>query len=406
MNIVFFSHPVFLGSISTQRYARWLAEGMEQRGHRVQLWIPEPRCFNLPVPTKLKKWLGYADQYIFFPYWVKKQVKKQPEGTLFVLTDHSLGIWSYLINSHAHVVHCHDFLAQFSAMGRVAENPITWSGRKYQAFIRRGFRRATHFISISEKTREDLHELLDSVPVISKVIYNGLVQPYTPARNTAATLAYVAKETGIDLSGGYLLHVGGNQWNKNRRGMIEIYTQWCENPDHLMPLMMIGPAPDHVIRKVWAASPFRHRIHFLIDQTDDFVARAYQAATAFIFPSMAEGFGWPIAEAMASGTPVITTSDMPMMEVAGDAALFIQKRPSDEKLVEQWAKDSANVIDQLLHYTKEERRQLIDRGLRNAERFDSQETIAKIERVYEAIARQAVDNLPPNDKSDVSAQYR
>ena len=403
MNIVFFSHPVFLGSISTQRYAKWLVEGMRQRGHQVQLWVPDPKCFNTPGPANFKKWMGYIDQYVLFPYQVKKLIKRQPEDTLYVLTDHSLGLWTPLIRKHNHIVHCHDFLAQFSAMGLIPENKIGWSGRKYQGMIRKGFLKAKNFISISEKTRNDLHNLLGGRPAVSEMVYNGLVQSYTPADNPAAVLVSLETETGIGLKDGYLLHVGGNQWNKNRKGVIEIYSKWRVKFRNQKPLLMIGPEPDEVIKKAHASSAYRDDIHFLIDKADSFVALAYQAASAFLFPSLAEGFGWPIAEAMSSGTPVLTTDEAPMTEVAGGAALFIDRRPTDERKAEAWATDAAKVLEKLLSYDPEERANLVNEGLKNVKRFNSEITIDKIEKIYLSLAENAAQPLSLNYKSNVSA---
>ena len=61
MNLVFFTHPDFLGHESMPRFARMLADGMKQRGHQVQLWTAQPRFFNIAAPYALKKWLGYID---------------------------------------------------------------------------------------------------------------------------------------------------------------------------------------------------------------------------------------------------------------------------------------------------------------------------------------------------------
>ncbi|MCF0051772.1 glycosyltransferase [Dyadobacter sp. LJ53] len=403
MNIVFFSHPVFLGSISTQRYAKWLVDGMSARGHQVQLWIPEPQCFNIPGPANFKKWMGYIDQYVLFPRRVRKLIKEQPKDTLYVLTDHSLGIWVPLIRDYNHIVHCHDFLAQFSAMGLIPENRNSWSGRKYQEMIRKGFLSAKNFISISEKTRDDLHILLGHRPAVSEMVYNGLVQSCKPSESPAEALSSLAAETGIELKNGYLLHVGGNQWNKNRKGVIEIYSKWRVKFTNQKPLLMIGPEPDDVIKKAHASSAYRDDIHFLVNKADSFVMLAYQAASAFLFPSIAEGFGWPIAEAMSSGTPVLTTDEAPMTEVAGGAALFIDRRPSDERKAEAWATDAAKVLEKLLSYSPEERSGLIAKGLKNVKRFDSNITIEKIEKIYLAVAGNAAKHVSLNLNSDVSA---
>src|SRR5690606_565450 len=116
MNIVFFAHPHFLGQQSMPRFARMLSEGMKEQGHKVEIWMPKPVFYNLPFLTILKKWMGYIDQFIIFPSQVKKRLHVCPDDTLFVFTDHALGPWIPMVAHRHHVIHCHDFLAQRSAM--------------------------------------------------------------------------------------------------------------------------------------------------------------------------------------------------------------------------------------------------------------------------------------------------
>src|SRR5688572_27791450 len=87
MNIVFFTHPDFLGHVSMPRFSGMLFQGMEKRGHKATIWSPKPRFFNLSVSKSLKKWLGYIDQYIVFPLEVRRRLKSCPANTLFVFTD-------------------------------------------------------------------------------------------------------------------------------------------------------------------------------------------------------------------------------------------------------------------------------------------------------------------------------
>lgn len=139
MNLVFFTHPAFLGHQSMPRFAKMLEDGMKQRGHSVARWSPRPRLFALPSPRALRKWLGYIDQYFLFPIEVRSRIKDTIPDTLFVFADNALGPWVPLVKNRFHVIHCHDFLAQKSALGQISENPTSWTGRLYQKFIRRGY---------------------------------------------------------------------------------------------------------------------------------------------------------------------------------------------------------------------------------------------------------------------------
>jgi glycosyltransferase involved in cell wall biosynthesis len=367
------------------RYANWLAKGMKERGHSVELWAPSPLFYRMPLPVSLKKWAGYIDQYIFFPFKVKKRIRKYPADTLFVFTDHALGPWVPLLASRRHVIHCHDFLAQQSAAGLIVENPITWSGRKYQEYIRNGYNKGRNFISISKNTQKDLHFFLKNEPNISEVVYNGLTQPFTPSSDIAATRKEVEVKTGVFLMNGYLLHVGGNQWYKNRCGVIDIYNEWRQTSAVIMPLVLLGAPPNTSLLDTYNNSPFKNDIHFLTNISDEFVRKIYAGASIFLFPSLAEGFGWPIAEAMASGCPVITTNEAPMNEVGGGAAFYISKKPLHKADILEWAKKAAIIINEILELTPEMRKAVLEIGKENAQRFDSLFALDKIEQIYKNI---------------------
>ncbi|MET0465737.1 MAG: glycosyltransferase family 1 protein [Chitinophagaceae bacterium] len=386
MNIVFFAHPVFLPSQSMPRYLQWLSEGMLARGHNVTILTPSPFFYNWPVPSALKKWMGYIDQYVRFPAIARKQIKAMDSDTLFVMADHALGPWVPLVKDLRHVIHCHDFLAQRSALGQIPESETGFSGRVYQSYIRKGFRKGKNFICISERTKEDLLALLTHRADFTEVIYNGLTQAFAPAEDLAAAREELSSETNLHLADGYLLHVGGNQWYKNRIGVIEIYNAWRNlDINNQLPLLMVGNPPTAELRSLHDRSPFKKDIYFLTGKPDGFVKKAYAAASLLVFPSLAEGFGWPAIEAMASGCPVLSTNERPMNEVAGDAAIYIEKKPFDEQKSKLWAKDAAVKIDQFLKEGELERARLVSKGLENVKRFNSPEVLDQIEKVYKKI---------------------
>ncbi|RYG25647.1 MAG: glycosyltransferase, partial [Chitinophagaceae bacterium] len=322
MRLIFFAHPNFLSHQSMPRYATMLAHGMKDRGHDVEIWAPKSFFYKIPGNRTLKKWLGYIDQYLLFPSNIKARIKEAPESTLFVFTDQALGPWVPLVHERHHVIHCHDFLAQRSALGEIPENSVGWTGKKYQQYIRKGFQQGKNFISVSKQTQSELERFLISPPVTSQVVYNGLNQHFTVGDKEKARLEF-SKATKLNLPNNYILHVGGNHFYKNRLGVLAIYNEWRKNFPGRADLLMIGEKPDSDLNSAYENSPFRSSIHMLTGIDDSLLKTAYSGARVLLFPSIAEGFGWPIAEAMASGTPVITTAEAPMTEVAGGAALLI-----------------------------------------------------------------------------------
>ena len=385
MNIVFFAHPTFLSHQSMPRFANMLVEGMQARGHQVELWSPAAYCSRLPAPNFLRKWFGYLDQYVVFPAKVRRRLKVWTPDTLFVFTDHALGPWVPLIGQRPHVIHCHDFLAQAAALDQIPESVTSWTGKQYQAYIRRGYTRGRNFISVSLKTQHDLHHFLPAPPRRSEVVYNGFNQAFEPF-DPAQARARLYEQTGLELGRGYLLHVGGNQWYKNRRGVIELYNAWRTISQKALPLILIGAAPDVALQHVHAQSPYAVDIHLLTGVEDQVVRWAYASATALLFPSLAEGFGWPIAEAMAAGCPVVTTQEAPMTEVGAAAAFYIPRRPVADE-VANWVANGAQVIQKVVALDTPARQAVIAAGLVNARRFETAEALNRIEGIYQEIVQ-------------------
>jgi glycosyltransferase involved in cell wall biosynthesis len=366
------------------RFAHMLADGMRARGHEVAMWAPKAKLVNLPAPQALKKWLGYLDQYVMFPLEVRRRLRQCPPATIFVFTDQALGPWVPLLTNQARVVHCHDFLAQRSVLGEIPENPGSWTGYQYQAYIRRGYAKGQHFISVSERTKADLHRFLPVAPLSSEVVYNGLNQAFAP-QDASLMRQTLGQHTGLNLTEGYLLHVGGNHFYKNRGGIVELYNAWRDQSDLALPLLMIGDAPNPALTAIHSRSPYQQDIHFLKGIPDDLVRVAYAGASVFLFPSLAEGFGWPIAEAMASGCPVITTNEAPMTEVAGTAGFLIPRRPSEAPQVQAWAREAAATVEQVVSLSPQARQAVVSAGLLNAKRFNTSEALNQIEKIYASI---------------------
>lgn len=381
MKLVIFTHPGFLELKSMDRFSRMIADEMSDRGNEVEVITAQPWFFRLPVPLSLKKWMGYIDQYIVFPFLISRKLKRKPKDTLFIFSDHALGPWVGLVQGRKCVVHCHDFLAQRSALGLIPEKHTAVPGRYYQRYIRQGFQKSRHFISVSEKTRTDLEWILKEKPVTSVTCYNALdsdfllLDPDTSRRKLGSVL-------DADLSKGFILHVGGNQWYKNRLGVIAAYDYWRFHSEGELPLIMIGACPSPELEFQRSISAYCSEIHFLENVSGEVLNFAYSGATLLFFPSLAEGFGWPIIEAMASGTIVVTTSEAPMTEVAADAAFYVPVFPLTPALKTVWFREVAAVLDEVTQLDGQARHHMIRKGILNSERFDKKNCFNEIERIY------------------------
>jgi glycosyltransferase involved in cell wall biosynthesis len=360
-----------------------LASSYTARGHEVEIWHPDDKFHRLLRATRLAKWGGYIDQYVTFPRRVRRSLTGMPQDTLFVFCDQALGPWVPLVERRPHVVHVHDLLALRSALGEVPENPTKLSGRIYQRYIRRGFRRARHFIAISRKSREDLHRYGEVDPESSEVIYNGLNFPYEPLPGAEAL--QVMRRAGLPATERrMLLHVGGGQWYKNQAGLVALYAAYAASATDPLPLWCISPAPNAKVRRALAKVPPQGSVLFFSEVESRVLQAAYSYAAAFLFPSLAEGFGWPIIEAMACGCPVLTTDEAPMKEVGGEHAFYLPRLSIDAD-IESWALKGAAILRQVLSMNSDERGQVCGRALLWSQRFDAAASIEGYLAIYRRV---------------------
>jgi len=380
MKLILFGHPAFFGSHSMDRFAAMIADGMRQRGHEVQLWAPAAVLSRLPASGGMRKWLGYVDQYILFPALVWWRLRKVDGQTLMVLTDHALGMWMPLLRRRAHVIHCHDLIAQRMLAGEFPQYQLSASGRVYQGLIRRGLRLGKLFVAVSGKTAQDLLRLHPGAAERVRVVHNGLNYPYRPLAPDEALRRF--RDAGVTgVCAGMLLHIGSNQWYKNREGVLALYEAYCRRTGNPRPLVMIGPAPTQAMReRADLARQAGGTVSFLEGMSTACVHAGYALAGVLLFPSLAEGFGWPIIEAMACGTPVLTTALAPMQDVGGGLASLVE--PMVGMSPQEWAQRNVHVLLELLAWPEPRLQALGERLVQWAGQFSADRALDQYERIY------------------------
>ena len=387
-------------SQSMPRFTRMLEQAYVARGKKVQVWSPQPKVYALVPKGRLSKWAGYIDQYILFPLWVRKQVKTQPDNTLYVFCDQALGPWVPLVKNKPHVVHVHDLLALRSALGDIPENPTSWSGKLYQRFIRHGFKQAKHFISISKKTRDDLQRFGQVSPATSDVVYNGLNYPYAPMPPSEALR--ILSLAGLPApANGMLLHLGGSQWYKNLTGVIRLYIAYAKSEANPLPLWCVSPPPNSKVQMLLKEVPSQGQVLFFQGIDNQALQAAYSIARVFIFPSLAEGFGWPIIEAQASGCPVITSNAAPMNEIGGPAATYIPLLKFTDD-AESWAQNGLAILKSILALPETQRSYLVEQGLSHAAKFNADDAIEGYLKTYQRVLSYSITEQNLNTQSSIA----
>jgi len=215
----------------------------------------------------------------------------------------------------------------------------------FRIVVPRAVRRAVRVLTVSERTKRDLVELYGVADAKVVVTPNGVDPAFAPGEDGG--------------SGGYALFVGAIQPRKDPLAAVAAAAEAG------LPLVVAGPERDAAL-----ARQLRDRgadVRGYVSQ-DELVA-LYRGAAALVFPSRYEGFGLPVVEAMATGTPVVATDDDALREVAGDAAVYA----SPERLGDALRRAVAD------------RDRLVAAGLERARRFTWAETARLTLAVYREV---------------------
>ena len=201
------------------------------------------------------------------------------------------------------------------------------SRRSYLSqMTKRSVRRSSQVIAVSNFTRKEVIDLLDYPPERVTAVLNGCDRLFIAP--DAASLAEWRAENQVPER--YLLFVGTLEPRKNLIGLIEAYFEFHKS--HPIPLIVVG-APG------WSYTPIfdavrrlglESQVRFVGFVSDKDLRFYYAGAIAFIYPSFYEGFGLPPLEAMAVGTPVITSNVTALPEVVGDAAILVSPDSKEE----------------------------------------------------------------------------
>jgi glycosyltransferase involved in cell wall biosynthesis len=198
----------------------------------------------------------------------------------------------------------------------------------FRVQLKRLLRRSAAIVAISRRTKEDLVEMMGADTALVRVIYPGRDSTFQPVPLSQA--ADVAKRYG--LVGPYVLYVGAMGPHKNVPALLRAYQRARLDGRLALKLLVVGGQRwgREAIDLAHSLS-VRDDIVFAGEIPREDLPSLYSGATVFVFPSRYEGFGLPVLEAMACGTPVITSNQGALPEVVGAAGHCVA--PDDEALL-------------------------------------------------------------------------
>ncbi|HSF18145.1 MAG TPA: glycosyltransferase family 1 protein [Vicinamibacteria bacterium] len=249
--------------------------------------------------------------------------------------------------------------------------------RRSVALIRRSARRARVVLTVSEYSRRAIIERygLSNERV---VVTPNAVDPtrYRPQSDIESDL-----EARYGLRRPYVLNVGRLEPRKNLERLIRAFGRVRERIDPSLVLALAGDRDFGYETTLSEAARLREgAARWLGPVDDEDLPSLYRGATALAYPSLAEGFGMPVLEAMACGIPVLTSPRGALPEVAGDAALMVD--PEDEEAL------AAGL--EKIHSDESLRKGLIARGLARARGFDWEESARRTLAAYRVAVERAL----------------
>jgi glycosyltransferase involved in cell wall biosynthesis len=303
--------------------------------------------------------------------------KRKNEFDLFHIVDHSYGQLVHELPAERTVVTCHD-LDTFRCLWEAGGAGRGLAFRTMTRRILAGLRKAAHVWCDSVATRDELVNRGIMPEQKTTVVPLGVHPAMTEAPDLMAeTRIAELVGGGAEANATYLLHVGGTIPRKRIEFLLEVVARLRQRRAGLRLLRVGGPftAPQEVQLERLGLANAIHVFPFLSPAE---LAGVYRRAAMLMLPSDAEGFGLPVIEAMASGTPVLA-SDLPVLrEVGGDAAEYA--RVGD---VEEWCRKSeALLLERDARGQREIRR---ERCRQQAAKFSWEETARLTAQVYTRI---------------------
>ena len=233
------------------------------------------------------------------------------------------------LNGVPSVVTCHDLIPyRYPEHYARAEDGFRWGRR---ALDRRRYHSAQHVIAISRATAADLEQHLDLGSERVSVVLSGVDAAHWAAPAASQDALHLRQ---LGLSGRrFVCYVGDADWRKNGEGMLRALAKLRE-ADTTIELVWLGKpssvAHDRTRRAEAERCGVADACHFLGYVSDAELGAVYRAALATLLVSRAEGFGYPVLEAMAAGCPVIASNTSSLPEVAGGAAMLVDpESPAD-----------------------------------------------------------------------------
>lgn len=280
----------------------------------------------------------------------------RPPGTRLVVTIHDLIHWVFKNEYFSKVQNVYAYLMLNAAVSS-----------------------SDHIITVSEHTKHDLVHMFHAPESKISVIYEAVEDHFRPTQDIRDL------QVRYGLPNHYFLHVGSLKPHKNIQWLVRAFRKWHAEGKVQTPLVLVGKKDSSYKPELQELAELESDnivVHIKnVEATEDLI-KIYGGATALIHPSLYEGFGLTLLEAMACGTPVITSPNASIPEVVGESAWMVPSNDSEALL---------NAVTKL-ETEPAVRREWSEKGLAHVKQFSWQETAKKTVTVYEKVLGRKLAN--------------
>lgn len=332
-----------------------------------------PNFHNVPLLAPERSWQGYHE--------FRAALKRMPCDLVHIPNLFSVP----RALPCPYVMTVHDMLEHMS--GAREQNGV-WRSLYFQ-LTKRVLAGATRIFAVSNFTRTEIEKLFGIPLNHIEVVYNAIDERFLHGHASAADRDLIAQRYQVTYP--FLLYAGRISPHKNVVRMIEAFSALKAQlekdgayPD--LKLIIIGDDlsgnPD--LRRTVVRSGVQNDVRFLGFIPIEVLRIFYDQAKIFVFPSLYEGFGLPPLEAMAHGTPVVTSNVSSLPEVVGNAAVLV----NPENVFEIMRALHRVLLDQTL------RDRMIERGYQQVTKFSWEMSVRRVLEVYSQVARHGAGNEP------------
>jgi glycosyltransferase involved in cell wall biosynthesis len=249
-------------------------------------------------------------------------------------------------------------------------------------------RRATRVMTVSETSKRDIIKFFGTPAEKIDVIYNAYDERLGDAPGDEV-ISRVRER--YQLQEDFILYAGNVKPHKNLERLIDAFHLVRQRGLDHVKLVMIGDdiSKYAALRRAVHQHQLHKYVRFLGYMPEGTLAALYRLASVFVVPSLYEGFGLPPLEAMASGTPVVTSNVSSLPEVAGDAAVLVDPY------------DPAAIADGICRVLSDEAlaADMRARGLARARQFSWETSVRRVREIYGEALAQPLRNAPPQHAS-------